>query len=81
MPETTMTALPERLQAELEKAALAQERPVGDVLADAVTAYLDERSWRKLIDSGRERAKNLGLSEEDVPRLIAESRAEQGHRR
>ena len=77
MAETTIAGLPEGLQIELEKAARAQGRQVGDVLAEAVKTYLDEQSWQKLIQSGRKRAKDLGYTEDDVPRLIAESRSEQ----
>jgi hypothetical protein len=73
-----ITGLPEDLQLELEKTARAQGRPVGEVLSEAVSAYLNERSWQNLVESGRKRAQDLALTEEDVPRLIAESRAEQG---
>jgi hypothetical protein len=71
----TVTGLPEDLQQELEK---AQGRLVAEVLSEAVSAYLNERSWQNLVESGRNRTKDLGIIEEDVPRLIAESRSEQG---
>lgn len=74
----TITGLPEDLQQELEKTARAQGRPVGEVLSEAVSAYLNERSWQNLIETGRKRTQDMGLTEDDVPRLIAESRAEQG---
>ena len=72
----TITGLPEDLQLELEKTARAQGRPVGEVLSEAVIAYLNERSWQNLIESGRNRTRDLGITEEDVPRLIAETRSE-----
>jgi metal-responsive CopG/Arc/MetJ family transcriptional regulator len=72
----TITGLPEDLQLELEKTARAQGRPVGEVLSEAVSAYLNERSWQNLIESGRNRTRDLGITEEDVPRLIAETRSE-----
>jgi metal-responsive CopG/Arc/MetJ family transcriptional regulator len=74
-----IAGLPEELQRELEKAALAQGRLVREVLSEAVSAYLNERSWQSLIEAGRTRANKLGLAEEDVPRLIAELRSEQCH--
>ena len=80
-PEATNTSLPGKLLAELETAARAEDRPVGEVLADAVRKYLDERSWQRLIQSGRQRAKDLGHTEDDISRLIAESRSEQGKER
>jgi hypothetical protein len=80
-PEATSPSLPGKLLAELETAARAEDRPVGEVLAEAVRKYLDERVWQRLIQSGRERATELGLTEEDIPRLIADSRSDQGKER
>lgn len=37
----------------------------------------DRQAWQLLLDYGAERARALGLTEEDVPRLIAEVRTEQ----
>ena len=73
----TITGLPEDLLQELEKSARAQGRPVAEVLSEAVSAYLNERSWQNLVESGHKRAKALGITEEDVPRLIAEVRSDQ----
>ncbi len=73
-------SLPEPLLAEIQLAAQAEQRSVDDVLTDAVMRYIEERSWKKLLNYGAERAKALGIEESDVDRLIAESRAEQrGH--
>jgi len=38
--------------------------------------YRKDRQWRQLCAYGAKRARDLGLTEEDVPRLIAESRQE-----
>jgi metal-responsive CopG/Arc/MetJ family transcriptional regulator len=70
-------SLPEPLLAEIRSAAEAEHRSVDEVLIDAVKRYVEDRSWRKLLDYGAERAKALGVKESDVDRLIAESRAEQ----
>jgi len=48
-----------------------------DVLRDAVKSYVREQRWRQTLAYGAERAEALGLAEEDVPGLIAESREEQ----
>jgi hypothetical protein len=74
----TIPGLSEDLQLGLEETARAQGRPVPEVLSEAVSAYLNERSWQNLIESGRKRTQDMGLTEDDVPRLIAESRSEQG---
>jgi len=78
MPSRTqIPPLPPELMDAVEEEARAQARPVGDVLADAVRRYLEDRSWHKIIVSARERSKAMGLTEVDVHRLIAESRSEQ----
>ncbi len=43
---------------------------------DAAERDANEAAWQNLIASGMHRAQALGLKEEDVSRLIAESRAE-----
>jgi hypothetical protein len=70
-------SLPEPLLAEIRSAAQAEHRSVDEVLIDAVKRYVEERSWTRLLDYGAERAKELGVKEPDIDRLIAESRAEQ----
>ena len=77
MATTNQPTLSDEQLAELEKLARAQGRPVAEVLSEAVTAYLNERSWQNLVEAGHKRAKAMGLTEEDVPRLIAEVRSEQ----
>ena len=47
------------------------------LIADAVRVYLSEYAWCSLLQSASRRTRELGLTEEDVPRLIAETRAEQ----
>src|SRR5215472_11143761 len=69
-------SLPESLLAQIRNAARAEHRSVDDILADAVTRYLEDRSWTNLMSYGAEQAKALGIAESDVDRLIAESRAE-----
>ena len=70
-------SLPEPLLAEIRSAAQAEHRSVDEVLTDAVKRYIEERSWTRLLDYGAERAKTLGVTESDIDRLIAESRAQQ----
>jgi hypothetical protein len=36
----------------------------------------NDRKWRKLVDSANQRAQALGLSEDDIPRLVTEARRE-----
>ena len=70
------TLVPAELIPELEAAAAEEHRETRAVVGEAVTAYLKDRQWRRLLATTEARARELGLTEEDVPRLIAESRRE-----
>jgi predicted transcriptional regulator len=75
---TTKLLLTGELAKQLEDAARAQQKEPAELLEEAVKQYLEDRSWVKLMGYGQERAKALGIkTEEDVDRLIAESRSEQ----
>ena len=75
-------SLPERLRIEIEKVAKAQDRSVNDVLAEAAAHYLDhyikDQQWAGLKHYGREKAREHGIGEADVDRLVAESRSLMG---
>ena len=75
---TTNLPLSGELARQLEDAARAQQKEPAELLEEAVKQYLEDRSWMKLLGYGQERAKALGITtEEDIDRLIAESRSEQ----
>ena len=76
--ETSFQGLPAALQAELEKIAAAQDRPVTEVLVEAVDRYVKSKQWQALIRYGSAKAKERGLTDDDVDRLVAESRQEHG---
>ena len=76
MPEDTDTLVPADLIPELEAVAAEDHRETSVVVGEAVTKYLKDRRWRQLLARMEGRARELGLTEEDVPRLIAESRRE-----
>jgi len=66
--------VPPDLIPEIRAAAEAEHRAPGEIIRDAFNRYKDEQEWQELLAYGQERAKTLGLTEEDVPRLIAEVR-------
>jgi metal-responsive CopG/Arc/MetJ family transcriptional regulator len=66
--------LSDELLREVQEVADAERRGVDEVVADAVRLYLDDRRWHSLIESGSRRAQAMGLTEDDVPRLVAEAR-------
>ncbi len=61
---------------EVEQAAHEQDREPADLLEEAWRRYVDEQSWAKLVTSGQENSRRLGLKESDTERLIAEYRQE-----
>jgi hypothetical protein len=75
--ENKTIAIPPTLVAEIRAAANEEKRPAEEMLREAIERYLRNRRWQRIFAYGEERARALGLSEEDIPRLIAESRQEQ----
>jgi metal-responsive CopG/Arc/MetJ family transcriptional regulator len=69
-------SLPERLMAEVQAAAEERHISVEEVVEDAVKKYFEDRSCVKMLEYGQSRAKALGYTEDNVERLIAETRAE-----
>lgn len=69
--------IPPALLAQVRAVAEEEHRPAAEVLGEALERYLRERRWRKIFAYGQQRADELGLSEADVPRLIAEYRGPQ----
>jgi hypothetical protein len=54
---------------------MAEDEPV--TLPNArVAEAIDDTKWQTLVESGGRRAQARGLTEDDVPRLVAEARRE-----
>jgi hypothetical protein len=75
--EDKIIVIPPTLVAEIRAAADEEKRSAQEVVSEAIERYLKNRRWQRIFAYGEERARALGLSEEDIPRLIAESRQEQ----
>lgn len=75
MPNGADLVSPE-LRREIEAAAAEDRRPPDELVGEALGDFLKNRRWRRLVARGQERARALGLTEADLPRLIAETRAE-----
>lgn len=70
------TLLPPNLLPAIQAAAEEDHREPRELVGEAVEIYLKNRRWRRLVERGQARARELGLTEADLPRLIAESRQE-----
>ncbi|MGC2660816.1 MAG: ribbon-helix-helix protein, CopG family [Bryobacteraceae bacterium] len=68
--------LPDELLHQVEETARNQNRKTAEVLEEAVRQYLDNRKWEGLVEAGERRAKEKGLTEVDILRLIEEVRRE-----
>ena len=62
---------------EAEKIAREENRSRSELIREALRRYIAERELRRLQRYGMKKAKELGLKEEDVQRLIDEYRADQ----
>jgi Arc/MetJ-type ribon-helix-helix transcriptional regulator len=74
-------SMPSSWLAEIQTAAEEEQRGRDDLVREAIERYLKERRWQRLLAYGEQKARSLGLTEADVPRLIEEYRLEQrqGH--
>jgi predicted site-specific integrase-resolvase len=75
--------LPDDLVNQVRRTAEAEGKTVAQVIQQAAVALIDSKRraelsmrWQTLSATGQKRALELKLTEEDVPRLIAESRNE-----
>jgi hypothetical protein len=68
--------LSEELIQQIEEAARTQNRKPAEVLDEAWGRYMATRRLEQLAQRGEERARALGIREEDVPRLMDEVRQE-----
>ena len=79
MPRITKTitiSLPPEMAAQVEEIMREEGRTKSELLREALRRYMLAREWRSLARYGQQRAEELGITPDDVERLIDESRAE-----
>ena len=69
-------AIEPELFARITEEAAAEGSTADQIANEATKRYLALRRLDRLHSYGQKRAEELGITEDDVPRLIAESRAE-----
>jgi hypothetical protein len=69
-------AIEPELFARVTAEAVAEGTTADEIANEAMKRYLAVRRLDRLQRYGQKRAEELGITEDDVPRLIAESRAE-----
>ena len=70
------TLLSDELMLKVEETARAQNRQPSEVVSEAVNKYLSEQSWAQYVEGNGRRARAMGITEDDVDRLITEYRQE-----
>jgi predicted transcriptional regulator len=76
MSPTRTVTLTDELYEQASQEAQAEGKTTDEITRDALIAYLALRQLDRLQEYGQQRANGLGLTEADIPRLIAESRRE-----
>ncbi|MCY4640426.1 MAG: ribbon-helix-helix domain-containing protein [Chloroflexi bacterium] len=73
---TTVTfSLPPELAARLDRLAGREGRSRSELVREALRRYIDAAQWRRLLEYGERRARELGIGPGDVERLVDEYRA------
>lgn len=57
---------------QVEETARAQHREPAELVQEAVREYLDKLSWVQYVERNGRKARAMGLTEEDVPRMVSE---------
>jgi predicted transcriptional regulator len=61
----------------IRKTADAEGRKPEEIVEDAVNSYIADHRWQQVLAYGKRQAKDMGFTEDDVERLVHESRAVQ----
>jgi metal-responsive CopG/Arc/MetJ family transcriptional regulator len=70
-------SLPDDLLAQIEGTAAQQGKSLDQWLEETLRAELEDRSWRDLLEYGRNKGRESGYTEADIPRVVKEWRSEQ----
>jgi len=73
-PRTISLTLSSELFRQAGRVAKEEGRSKGEVLQEALRRYVQERRWRTLQRYGAQRARQVGLTEGDVERVVQEVR-------
>jgi CopG family transcriptional regulator / antitoxin EndoAI len=74
----TISLLPDLLE-EAEKIAKEENRSRSELFREAIRRYIEDKKWERIYRYGKMKAKEQGLTEADVQRLVDEYRSEQSN--
>lgn len=81
MPRTTRTitcSLPREMADRVEEMAKQEGISRSALLREALSRYMEENEWRKLLRYGEQRTRERKIRTEDVSRLVEEYRVDVG---
>ncbi len=67
-------SLPEDLLREIDEAARSDSRTRSEFFREAARIYMESRRWRRIRSWGSKTAQELGLTEDDIERIVHEYR-------
>jgi CopG family transcriptional regulator/antitoxin EndoAI len=79
MPRTTKTitiSVPPEMADQIEEIMREEGRTKSELLREALRQYMQDRQWKKVLRRSERRAKDLGITPDDVERLVDEYRSE-----
>lgn len=79
--KTISISLPPEMLKQAERVAKKEGRTKSELVREALRRYIQARQWEELNSYGRARARELGIREEDIDRLIHEYRTERRGRK
>jgi len=68
--------LPPEIWSRISQAAIAEGKSVDEIIEEVASRLLQARDLESFVAENRELALQRGLTESDVPRLVAETRQE-----
>ena len=70
-------SLPPEMAERVQQVMVEEGRTMSELIREALRLYMDDREWRSLVHYAQRRAREQGISPEDVERLVEELRAKQ----
>lgn len=75
-PRSVTVQLPPDLLDELKRLSIESNRSIEEVVNEAVSRYIHDDDWKKLLNYGESKSTRQGLMPDDVEQLIDEYRSE-----
>jgi len=69
-------SLSDDLLREIDRYAREEHRTRSELFREAARQYMESRRWRRLRELGSKTAGELGLSEDDIERIVQDYRSE-----